>query len=207
MASVHLLDIMTPERVVAFLLFAVVAAVTPGPSNLLLTATGARVGVVRGMPAVLGVGLGMGAMMLGVTFGLGSAVLASRTAMRALNVAGAAFLLWLAWKIATAPAGGPAGARGAVGFLGAAAFQWINPKSWLVCAGAAGTYLDAAAGSALAQSVALGALFALASLPCGLVWLAFGAAAQRVLRTERARRVFNVAMGLVLAGSVAMILR
>jgi threonine/homoserine/homoserine lactone efflux protein len=207
MGPIHLLDIMTPERVVAFLLFAVVAAGTPGPSNLLLTATGARVGVLRGVPAVLGVGVGMGAMMLGVAWGLGSAVLASRAAMRALNIAGAAFLLWLAWKIATAPAGGTAGDRGAVGFVGAAAFQWINPKSWLVCAGAAGTYLDGAAGGALAQSAALGALFALASLPCGLVWLAFGAAAQRVLRTERARRGFNVAMGLVLAASVAMILR
>jgi len=207
MASVHLLDIMTPERVAAFLLFAVVAAGTPGPSNLLLTATGARVGVVRGLPALLGVSLGMGAMMLTVAFGLGSAVLASRAVLRALNVGGAAFLLWLAWKIATAPASGAAAERGAVGFLGAAAFQWINPKSWLVCAGAAGTYLDGAAGGAVAQAGALGALFALASLPCCLVWLAFGAGAQRLLRTERARRAFNVAMGLLLAGSVVLIAR
>ena len=211
MAAVHLLGhlptIMTPERAVAFLLFSAVAAGTPGPSNLLLTATGAGVGVARGLPALLGVSLGMGAMMLVVSFGLGSAVLGSGAVLHALNVAGAVFILWLAWRIATAGGSGQERGRGAVGFLGAAAFQWVNPKSWLVCAGAASTYLDAASGGALAQSVALGSLFALASLPCCFVWLAFGAGAQRALRTERAHRVFNVVMGLLLAASVVLIVR
>jgi threonine/homoserine/homoserine lactone efflux protein len=91
-----------------------------------------------------------------------------------------------------------------VGFLGAAAFQWIKPKSWLVCASAAGTYLHAGSSSALAQALAFGALFVLASLPCCFVWLAFGATAQRLLRTDRARRTFNIAMGLLLAGSVLL---
>jgi threonine/homoserine/homoserine lactone efflux protein len=125
--------------------------------------------------------------------------------LRVLNWPGAAFLLWLAWKIATAGPSDAAAGRKPVGFIGAAAFQWINPKSWLVCASAAGTYLTAASGSALAQALAFGALFILASLPCCLVWLAFGATAQRVLRTDRARRTFNVAMGVLLAGSLVLI--
>jgi threonine/homoserine/homoserine lactone efflux protein len=196
---------MTPEQAVAFLVFAVVAAGTPGPSNLLLTATGAQVGVLRGLPCLLGVSVGMGVMMFVVAFGLGNVVLANPTVLRVLNWIGAAFLLWLAWKIATAgPSDAAAGGR-PVGFIGAAAFQWINPKSWLVCASAAGTYLTAASGSALAQAMAFGALFILASLPCCFVWLAFGATAQRVLRTERARRTFNIAMGVLLAGSVLLI--
>jgi threonine/homoserine/homoserine lactone efflux protein len=196
---------MTPEQAVAFLVFAVVAAGTPGPSNLLLTATGAQVGVLRGLPCLFGVSVGMGVMMFVVAFGLGSVVLANATVLRALNWIGAAFLLWLAWKIATAGPSNTAAGRKPVGFIGAAAFQWINPKSWLVCASAAGTYLTAASGSALAQAMAFGALFILASLPCCLVWLAFGATAQRVLCTERARRTFNIAMGVLLAGSVALI--
>src|SRR5690554_4744704 len=135
---------MTPEQAAAFLLFAVVAAGTPGPSNLLLTATGARVGVLRGLPCLFGVTLGMGLMMAVVAFGLGSVVLASPGLLRALNWIGAAFLLWLAYRIATAGRGGAAAEHGKrpVGFVGAAAFQWVNPKSWIVCAGAAGTYLD-----------------------------------------------------------------
>src|SRR5262245_9519702 len=197
--------IMTPEHAMAFVLFAVAAAGTPGPSNLLLAGTGAAVGVVGGFPCVLGVALGMAAMMSAVAFGLGAIVLANPVVLRALNWIGAIFLLWLAWKIATAGRGGVVSRAKPVGFLGAAAFQWINPKSWLVCAGAAGTYLDAQSGSALAQALALGGLFLLACLPCCFAWLAFGAAAQRRLRTEGTRRAFNVAMGLLLAASVVLI--
>lgn len=198
---------MTSEQEVAFLLFAVAAAGTPGPSNLLLTATGANVGVVRGLPCLLGVTIGMGLMMFVVAFGLGSVVLTNHTVLRALNWIGAAFLLWLAWKIATAGRGGAAAGKKPVGFIGAAAFQWINPKSWLVCASAAGAYLNAGSGSALEQAMAFGALFILASLPCCFVWLAFGATTQRFLRTDRARRTFNIAMGVLLAGSVVLVVR
>jgi threonine/homoserine/homoserine lactone efflux protein len=198
---------MTPEQALAFVVFAVVAAGTPGPSNVLLTATGAQVGVLRGMPALVGVSVGMGVMMLTVAYGLGRVVLGHPAPLRALNWAGAAFLLWLAWKIATAQGGDAATTRKPVGFTGAAAFQWVNPKSWLVCASAAGTYLSGASGSAFAQALAFGGLFVLASLPCCFVWLAFGAGAQRLLRTPRARRIFNVAMGVLLAASVALILR
>lgn len=194
---------MPPEQVAAFLLFAVAAAGTPGPSNLLLTATGASVGVWRGVPCLLGVSLGMGFMMFIVALGLGGVVVASPTVLRVLNWAGAAFLLWLAWKIATAGQGVAAVERRPVGFAGAAAFQWINPKSWLVCASAVSTYLGA--GGTLGQALAFGGLFVLASLPCCLVWLAFGAAVQRRLHTTRARRAFNAAMGLLLAASVALI--
>src|SRR5437879_231968 len=132
MAPYYPSDIMTPEQAVAFLLFAVAAAGTPGPSNVLLTATGANVGVLRGLPSLLGVTIGMGVMMFVVAFGLGSVVLANPAVLRALNWIGAAFLLWLAWKIATAGRGDAAAGRKPVGFIGAAAFQWINPTSGLV---------------------------------------------------------------------------
>jgi threonine/homoserine/homoserine lactone efflux protein len=112
---------------------------------------------------------------------------------------------WLAWKIATADRAG-AGARDTapVGFVGAAAFQWINPKSWLVSASAAATFLDARADGAVAQAAALGLVFVLAALPACLPWLAFGAVLQRFLRSPRARRTFNGAMGALLAASVIL---
>jgi threonine/homoserine/homoserine lactone efflux protein len=198
---------MTPERALAFVAFAIAAAGTPGPSNALLTATGASVGIRRGVPALLGVAAGMGALMFVVALGLGAVILDHPTVATAARWCGAAFLCWLAWKVATAGrAGGATGGR-PIGFLGAAAFQWINPKSWLVCASAAATFLDGPAGGALGQSVALGLTFSLVSLPSCLPWLAFGAVLQRALRSERAARAFNVAMGALLAASVIALVR
>lgn len=195
---------MTMEQAGAFFVFSVVAAGTPGPSNALLTATGANVGLLRGLPCLFGVTIGMGLMMSVVAFGLGSVILDNPVALEAVRWLGAAVLLWLAWKIATADrASGAAGGK-PVGFVGAAAFQWINPKSWLVCASAAATFLEEGKGSALSQSAAFGVTFVLAALPSCFPWLAFGAVLQRVLRSERALRVFNGAMGALLAVSVIL---
>jgi len=185
---------------VAFLLFAVVAAVTPGPSNIMLTAAGAQAGVLRGLPCLFGVATGMGAMMFVVPLGLGSLVLERPLVLKALHWGGAAFLLWLSWKIATS------GSR-PVGYLGAAIFQWVNPKSWLVTASAAGTFLSAEAGSPIVQAASLAGLFVLAALPSCFLWLAFGAAVQHVLHSRRRLRIFNIAMGALLALSIALIVR
>src|SRR5579884_917483 len=97
---------MTASQAIAFLLFAVVAAGTPGPSNLILTSTGAAVGVLRGLPALFGQAIGMGIMMFLVAFGLGSIVVGNHLIIQALRWCGIAFLLWLAWKIATSGHGG-----------------------------------------------------------------------------------------------------
>jgi threonine/homoserine/homoserine lactone efflux protein len=185
----------------AFLVFAFVAAVTPGPSNVMLTATGAQAGIRRGLPCLLGVGAGMGAMMSLVALGLGALIVASPLVAVILKGCGAVFLLWLAWKIASSGEASAVSSR-TVGFLGAALFQWMNPKSWLVATSAAGTYLDPQA-SPLVQALWIGGLFVAAALPSGFLWLAAGVALQRVMRSPRWRRAFNVAMGALLAASVA----
>jgi threonine/homoserine/homoserine lactone efflux protein len=198
---------MTWEQGLAYIGFAAAAAGTPGPSNVLLTVTGAHVGVLRGLPCLVGVGLGMASMMFLVTFGLGSVILGTPVIVTAVKWGGAAVLCWMAWKIATARRGGLADVAGKpVGLAGAAAFQWINPKAWLVCASAAATFLNAGAGSALAQAATLALLFFAAALPSCLPWLAAGAILQRLLQSERAFRVFNLAMGAILAASVFLFL-
>jgi threonine/homoserine/homoserine lactone efflux protein len=192
---------------IAFLLFAVVAAVSPGPSNVMLTAAGARGGVAKGLPCLLGATIGMASMMCLVPLGLGSVVLGHPLALTGLRWGGSAFLLWLAWRIATSAGGDTLVEERPVGFVGAAVFQWVNPKAWVVSVGAAATYLSPESGSAVAESALLGGLFALAALPSGFVWLAFGAAVQRLLRGRRARRAFNLSLGVLLALSVALIVR
>jgi len=193
---------------VAFLLFAVVAAVTPGPSNVMLTAAGAHAGVLKGLPCLFGVTTGMGLMMFLVPLGLGSLVLKHPLVLKTLNWSGAAFLLWLSWKIAMSSSRIESmPERNPVGYLGAAVFQWVNPKSWLVSASAAGTFLSAEAGSPILQAASLGGLFFLAALPSCFLWLAFGAAVQRVVRSRRRLRIFNMVMGALLALSIALIVR
>jgi threonine/homoserine/homoserine lactone efflux protein len=197
----------TTEQILPFLLFAVVAAISPGPSNIIVASAGANGGVLRGLPCLFGVGFGMGFMMFVVALGLGSLVLGHPTLLLALKWGGVLFLLWLAWKIATARHGKTASSNDVVGFWQAAAFQWVNPKSWLVTTSAVGAYLQAGSVSALAQAVWFGSLFVLASLPSCFVWLAFGATMQRFLQTEQAARRFNIVMGALLAGSILHLIR
>jgi threonine/homoserine/homoserine lactone efflux protein len=86
-----------------------------------------------------------------------------------------------------------------------AAFQWVNPKGWLIGVAAIATFLDRRAGGALAQAAVFAILFALVAFPSCLPWLAFGAALQRFLRTPRARRILNGAMAALLAASTILL--
>jgi len=194
----------TTEHIVPFVMFAVVAAVTPGPSNIILASMGANVGVVRGLPCLFGVTFGMGFMLFLVSLGLGGVVLEHPIARNGLRWAGIGLLLWLSWKIATADRGDAGAVHDGVGFWQAAALQWVSPKSWLISTSAVGTYWQTEAAGTIVQSLWFGVVFVLASLPSCFVWLAFGATVQRFLRSERAARDFNIVMGVLLAGSLVL---
>ena len=196
---------MTLDQALPFLIFSLVAAITPGPSNVMITATGSAAGIARGLPCVFGSATGMASLMFTAALGLGQLVLGHPEILRVINWCGAAFLLWLAWKIANAGGAGGEGAAKPVGFFGAAFFQWVNPKGWLVAIGAAGTYLQPDAGSQLLQALVFAGLFFSTALPSGFVWLVLGASMQGLLRHERSARIFNTVMALALALSVVMI--
>ena len=199
--------ILPPDQILAFFTFAVVAAVTPGPSNVLVMAAGAHVGLWRGLHCLAGVVVGMALLMGVAVLGLGSLVEAYPWWTAGLKWCGSAFLLWMAWRIATAPPMRTGSDPDPVGFWRALAFQWINPKSWIVSASAAGTFAAGGSASAGERALTLAAIFPLAAAPsCGL-WLAFGAAVRRWLANERASRAFNVTMGVLLALSVVLIMR
>lgn len=193
-----------PAQLTAFVTFAAVVAGTPGPSNALLTAIGARVGVRRGLASLLGQVTGMGAMLFAIALGVGHVLLAHPLAIEILKWCGAAMLCYMAWRIATAgPAKEAAGAP--AGFLGMAAFQWVNPKGWLVSIAAVAIFLDRSAVGVPAQAAVISILFVLVALPSCLPWLAFGAMLQHFLEGPRARRVLNVVMALLLAGSTILL--
>jgi threonine/homoserine/homoserine lactone efflux protein len=193
-----------PAQLIAFVTFAAVVAGTPGPSNALLTAIGANVGVRKGLASLFGQVTGMGAMLFAIALGAGNVILAHPLALEVLKWAGAAMLCWMAWRIATAGAAEGAAAAPA-GFVRMAAFQWVNPKSWLVSIAAVAIFLDRSAGGVPAQAAIIAVLFTLVALPSCLPWLAFGAALQHVLRTPRSRRVVNGVMAALLAASTILL--
>jgi threonine/homoserine/homoserine lactone efflux protein len=119
-----------------------------------------------------------------------------------LKYAGAAYLLYLAWQIAISPPPTPDGdaAGKPISFLQAVAFQWVNPKAWVMAVGAITTY--AAVAAFPVNVVIIAALFCVLGAASSGTWLGFGAALQRVLKDPRAVRVFNIVMALLLVASL-----
>ena len=198
---------MPVEQIIAFMAFSVVAAVTPGPSTALVMIASARAGFYGGLPCAAGVVVGMALMMGLANYGLGGILQAAPGAVILMKAVGAVFLLWLAWKVGSAPPMTKAVASDVVGFWQALLFQWINPKSWIVSASAAATYGATFWVSPMTQALWLsGVFFFAATLSC-ILWLAFGATLQILLVDKRRSRWFNVTMGIAFAGSVIFVIR
>jgi threonine/homoserine/homoserine lactone efflux protein len=196
--------------------FALAMSFSPGPNNAMLAASGANFGLRRTVPHLLGVALGFPVMLLLVALGAAELLHAAPGLQEALRWAGAAWLLWLAWRIAnaapaTAAAAGmpppppppPGQAARPMSFLSAALFQWVNPKAWMIAAGGVAAYTG---GDVLAEAAALALVFGLATLPTCAGWAAMGAGLGRLLARPAALRRFNQAMGALLALSVAPML-
>jgi threonine/homoserine/homoserine lactone efflux protein len=194
--------VMTADILLGFLSYALVTAITPGPNNAMLLASGVNFGVSKSVPHMLGICLGFGVMFLGIGLGGGAVFLAFPNLHTIMRAAGVVFLLYLAWNIAKS--GPMLDATVAFGrpmtFLGAAAFQWVNPKAWVMAIGAIATFLppegDWRAVAALAS------LYCLASLPCILAWTAFGVFLRRILKEPAPVRRFNITMALLLCFSI-----
>ncbi len=189
---------MTAALLLAFVGFAFVSSITPGPNNTMLLASGVNYGFRRTLPHIAGISLGCMVMLLLVGLGLGQVFAALPQLYGVLRYAGAAYLLWLAWKIATA--GVMTAHEGEGGrpltFWQAAAFQWVNPKAWILVVGAASTY--APREDFGRNVIVLAILLGLVNAPSICVWAGFGTALRPFLSHPRRVRVFNVTMALLL---------
>lgn len=185
-----------------FLAFAIVASATPGPNNILVLATSASHGLRAAIPLILGVALGFGFMVALIGAGLAGSLADHARLQAGLRWLGAGWLLVLAWKIARAdiPAIGEREHRPPLGFWTVCAYQWINPKAWIMALATAATYT--VPGQPLVpQVLLLAALFVLVSLPCVSGWALLGSGVGRLLDHPARVRTFNVVMGLLLAAS------
>jgi threonine/homoserine/homoserine lactone efflux protein len=183
-------------------LFVVVSSITPGPNNMMILASGVNFGFARSLRHLLGISLGFGLMVLLVGLGLHTLLEQWPMVYRVMRWVGAGYLLWLAWKLAHAapPSTRAPETAHPIGFFGAAAFQWVNPKAWVMAVTAISTFLPEQAQPV--QVAALAALVIAWNLPCVATWGAFGGAMRQILQDPRRLRMFNRVMALALVGSL-----
>ena len=193
---------MTTELLLAFIAFAFVTSVTPGPNNMMLLASGVNFGLRRSLPHMFGISLGFMLLVASVGLGLGQLFEQVPLLYSVLRYIGAAYLLYLAWKIANS--GAPDSQSNVAGkpfsFLQAAAFQWVNPKAWIMAIGAITTYTPQE--NFVVNVLLIAALFALVNCPSVGLWTVAGSLLRNWLSNARALRVFNIGMALLLVASL-----
>jgi threonine/homoserine/homoserine lactone efflux protein len=196
---------MAPDLLFALIAFAIVASVTPGPNTLMLLASGVNFGFRRTIPHLLGVVLGFGVMTALVGMGLAGIFTAWPPSRIVLQVVAAAYLLWLAWKIANAAPPGDAQTRARpFSFVQAAAFQWVNPKAWTMALGAVALY---APGQDVVAVAIVAGVYVMVGMPSAALWAGTGVALSRVLRDPVWLRRFNWTMAAALVASLWPVLR
>jgi threonine/homoserine/homoserine lactone efflux protein len=183
---------MTYDLLTALILFSFVSSATPGPNNLMLMASGANFGFRRTIPHMLGVGIGFTVMVMLVGTGLVQVFDAYPISHTILKFVSVAYLLWLAWKIATAvPVAGQKGGARPMTFLQAAAFQWVNPKAWTMALPATSAY---APGQTLGAIALVAAIFGAVNLPTVSSWTLMGQQMARLLSNSNRLTLFNWSM-------------
>jgi threonine/homoserine/homoserine lactone efflux protein len=193
------------EILPALFAFAFISSWTPGPNNTLLMASGINYGLRKTLPLIFGVMLGFPLMIAVVGMGLGKVFEAYPIIYMVMKYAGAAYMLWLAWKIASSvPKDGDTSSAPPMTFLQAAAFQWINPKGWTMAVAALTAYtipINYNWGVAAVSSA-----FFITGFGSSFAWTLFGTALRRILTNPKWFRVINIALALTLVASLVPML-
>lgn len=173
----------------------------------MLTASGANFGFRRSIPHMLGITFGVMLLMSAVALGLGILFETWPVMMVVLKILGSSYLIWLAWKIYHSPAPNlnKEGQNKPLTFLQAAAFQFVNPKAWMMAISALASFT--LSGDAFLVSVVLVIVaMAIVNLPSIALWASFGVLLGRILKTPIHWAYFNRVMGGLTASCVVMIL-
>ncbi|MCL1139066.1 LysE family translocator [Shewanella pneumatophori] len=195
------------ELILTIALFAFSSGITPGPNNIMLMSSGVNFGVKRSLPHLLGICIGFPTMVLAIGLGLSAVFQAYPILHSIIKYVGITYLLYLAWLIASSSAkmNGKDTAN-PLSFIQAAAFQWVNPKAWIMGIGAIATFTTM--NQALTpQVLTITLVFFFVALPSAFVWLGFGVALKRLLKNQRQQKIFNVTMALLLVLSIVPMIR
>jgi threonine/homoserine/homoserine lactone efflux protein len=189
----------------ALVAFVFAAATTPGPTNVMVSASGANFGYRRTLPFIFGSIVGIAALAVTLGLGLGQLLKLYPAAHDVLKWAGSAYLLYLAWRVGTAgrPRDGGGGGR-PLGLVEGLLFQWLNPKGWLAILSALAVFSRSQA-TYLADTLVVAGLFFAFLFLATTLWCLFGTAIARLLTSRRARTAFNAAMSLIIVASIALL--
>ena len=191
------------EAVLSLALFALVATVTPGGATTLATASGVRFGFRRSVPLLVGIAAGLAALVGAAAVGLAALLQAAPVLQSIMKVIGTAYLLWLAWKIASSgpPSVGSQDDAAPASFWGGLLLLWLNPKAWAMAL-AAVTSFAAVASDPLHRAIVLALTFGLAASLSLTAWCLGGSLLARVLRSAGQWRAVNVTLGMLLVVSI-----
>ncbi|MBY6189068.1 LysE family translocator [Microbulbifer agarilyticus] len=189
------------EILLSIALFVFSTSITPGPNNLMIMSSGLNYGVERSLPHMLGICLGFPAMIMAIGFGMGTLFQQFPFLHEIVRWVGITYLLYLAWKIASTRDVGATPQQKPFSFLQAVAFQWVNPKGWIMAVGALAAFTTPN-GEILLEAGRIALAFILIGGPCIAIWLMFGVGLKRILTEPTHLRAFNMTMGLLLAASV-----
>jgi len=186
--------------------FAFVMSITPGPNNLMVAASGVNFGFKRTMPHMIGITIGFPIMLTAIGLGLGAIILRYPALQLILKYGGCAYLLYTAFQLAVSTSAKDIVAPPAPkSFVEAAAFQWINPKAWMMGLSSMATYASSGA-DRYKQTVLMSVLWGAMALVAVIIWTLFGAMIAERLHNPRALRVFNVTMAAGLVASLIPVL-
>jgi threonine/homoserine/homoserine lactone efflux protein len=192
---------MSLEIFLSLLLFAFTTSITPGPNNMMLLASGVNFGLWRTLPHMVGIEVGFASLLIACGFGFGALLHAVPVAYIALKIAGGAYLLYIAWSIGTSRSLGEGKATAKpMGFWAAAAFQWVNPKAWVMAVSSMAAYANPERPVVSVFIVTFA--FLLLALPCQGGWTVFGALLREWLSHPVRLKWFNVTMAVLLVLSL-----
>jgi threonine/homoserine/homoserine lactone efflux protein len=185
----------------ALALFAAASSLTPGPNNMMILSSGVNYGFRRSLPHWFGISWGFCFMVVAVGMGLAALFTQFPVLHTVLKVVGTLYMLWLAYKIATSNSRIEGKNGSPMTFLQACAFQWVNPKAWMMALGALSTY-PVVTQPYWPQVLIVAAMFTLINQPCVGVWLAVGTGLKRYLDRPAYLKAFNYVMAALLLVSL-----
>lgn len=199
---------MSAAELTTLLVFCTAMSFSPGPNTTLSTALAANLGLRRALRFCFAVPTGWTLLMIGSGLGLGALVLGLPALRWSVKIAGVAYMLWLAWKLARATALTQVDAsRLDVTFWQGVGLQFVNIKAWMLALTLSAGWVVNAAGrpadNPMERLAIICAVMAVYAFTSNFVYALAGSMLRQWLTQGRRLAWFNRGLALVLVATAA----